>query len=224
MDVDLHDRDRGGRRGRLRQRHRRAVAHRDERRGDHPPAGEHLEREADPLDDGPLHGPVVGRSTRARRRGHPRWNERRRHPAVHRHPRVHHPHRAARAAGDRQHAQRVLHADGRLHPARGRHARQVHRRRHHGGLRPPPAGTRRRRSSRPHRHRHDPLAERVELVPGRRRPAADQHGHRPQHRRRGRRQHRLTEADGLHDDRRRRQPRGPARGRLQGVPRPDPDQ
>ena len=57
-----------------------------------------------------------------------------------------------------------------------------------------------------------------------RRQAADRHGHRPQHRRRRRRQHRLTEADGLHDDRRRREPRGPARERLQAVQRPHPDQ
>ena len=61
-------------------------------------------------------------------------------------------------------------------------------------------------------------------TPGRRWPTADQHGHRPQHRHRGRRQHRLTEADGLHDDRRRREPRGSTRECLQGVPRPDPDQ
>ena len=54
------------------------------------------------------------------------------------------------------------------------------------------------------------------------RRACHRHGRRHQHRLGRGRQHRQLEADGLHDHRRRRQPRRPARERLQAVRRADP--
>ena len=64
------------------------------------------------------------------------------------------------------------------------------------------------------------VAARVERRARRRRPQADRHGHRPQHRLVVVGQHRLAEADGLHGDRRRREPRARARERLQALPGP----
>ena len=77
------------------------------------------------------------------------------HPVL-RHPRLHHADRGAGCAGHRRPAQRILHPHGRLHPARGRHARQVHRRRHHGGLRHADRPRRRRGPRHARRDRHDP--------------------------------------------------------------------
>ena len=82
----------------------------------------------------------------------------------------------------------------------------------------PRRARRRRRSSGPRRHRDDPLAVRVELV----QRVAD--GRQPINMGIGLNTDTVvvgnigsTEADGLHDDRRRREPRGAARGRLQGY-------
>jgi adenylate cyclase len=82
--------------------------------------------------------------------------------AVLRHPRLHHHHRTARRPGHRGPAQRVLHADGGLHPARGGHAGQVHRRCDHGGLRHPGRPRRRCRPLGTHVDRDDPRAVELE--------------------------------------------------------------
>ena len=72
--------------------------------------------------------------------------------------------------------------------------------------------------------RHDLVALLVERGADPRRSTSDRHGHRHQHRNRRGRQHRKSEADGLHQDRRRGQPRIAPRECLQAVQRPDPDQ
>ena len=58
----------------------------------------------------------------------------------------------------------------------------------------------------------------------RRRPEARRHRHRPQHRQGGVGQYRFAQAHGLHDDRRRREPRLAPGKRLQAVRRAHPDQ
>jgi GAF domain-containing protein len=135
-------------------------------------AGRHLQREAHALDHVTPDGPWHRRPDAGRRRRYPGRQERAGDGAVLRHPRLHHHHRTARRPGHGGAAQRVLHADGGLHTARGRLPRQVHRRRHHGRLRHPGRPRRRRRPLGAHRDQHDPRALGLEQGPQHRRQAA----------------------------------------------------
>ena len=150
-------------------------------------------------------GPRLGRSIVGGRRGHSWRQERRRHRPVLGCARFYDSHRGAWRTGHGESAQRLLHHHGGLHQPRRRHARQIHRRRDHGGL----------RHADPARQRRGPGGARGDLDDCRyahlerrahgQRPKARGHGHRPEHRYRGVGQHRLAQAHGLHDDRRRRE-------------------
>ncbi len=128
------------------------------------------------------HGPDDRRPAgggRCRRAGRA---ERGMHRPVLRHPRLHHAYRATRRARHGFPAQRILHADGRLHPGRGRDAGQIHRRRHHGGVRHSADPRRRRRPCHALLAGDDQHAQQVERQARRRGQAAGQHRRRPQYR------------------------------------------